>query len=66
MAAKCKPCPFCGSADLVPSLHTVDGKMIVCVACETCDAEGPTVVVRVNNQPDAITKAHAAWNKAKR
>ena len=69
---KLKPCPFCGSDDLVPSFHYsgegrdhTDGLM-VCVACEDCDAEGPVVTVdkkHATGGARAFEQAHARWNK---
>ena len=67
MAKEMKPCPFCGSDDLVPSFHTGKHERLVCVSCAECDAEGPTVVIHDsdNDRSAALTKAHEAWDKRK-
>lgn len=67
MRTKLKACPFCGSDDLVPSFHHGKYERLVCVACDNCDTEGPTVIVddSDNDRSKALTKAHAAWNKRK-
>lgn len=66
MEDKIKPCPFCGSDDLVPSFHTDDDAMLVCVSCDACDVEGPTVrYVDRSDGAEALKRAHAAWNRRK-
>ena len=67
MAKTLKPCPFCGSDDLLPSFHTGKRELLVCVSCDNCDVEGPTVIIdeNDNDRRKALAKAHEAWNKRK-
>ena len=67
MAEELKPCPFCGSDDLCPSFHKGEHELIVCIACDACDVEGPSVIATDddNDRTVAIRKARAAWNKRK-
>jgi Lar family restriction alleviation protein len=68
MLEKAKPCPFCGSDDLLPSFHHLDGdgddpgELMVSVSCDACNAEGPSVVVANNNHEVGLKEARKRWN----
>lgn len=66
MGAKLKPCPFCGSTDLLPSFYAGNDEIELGVACDSCNAEGPTVTFpKEADRTEAIKRAHAAWNERK-
>ena len=58
-----KPCPFCGGRDLLPSFHSSKHETHVCVSCDACDAEGPTVIVRTDDRVEDIRRAWVRWNE---
>jgi Lar family restriction alleviation protein len=59
-----KPCPFCGSSEQLPSYHDIEGVRVVAVACDECEAEGPTVAIDGEDQTAAAyDEARALWNK---
>jgi len=66
--SKCKPCPFCGSDDLIPSFYDVTSDdPSLCIACEKCDAEGPPVTFRrgigqTQAGAEAMDEAYKLWN----
>lgn len=60
-----KPCPFCGSGDLLPSYHSSSHESFVCVACDNCDAEGPAIIIAGEDRVKAFHRAREAWNRRK-
>lgn len=56
------PCPFCAGEDLMPSFHQTPHHLLVCVACDTCNTEGPTAIVNEGDRKSAITQAKKSWN----
>lgn len=58
-----KPCPFCGSENLLTSVHMVSG--LFSVACDKCGAHGPRVQERPGGPTDVFDPAYPkvqAWN----
>lgn len=55
-----KPCPFCGSKDLIFYFESEDR---LCMLCELCDARGPSFLMP-DSVFDILAKVEAikAWN----
>jgi len=69
MIGEPKPCPFCGSVELVPSFHTAQPHVEVAMACDECDAEGPPVFLQttdgLEDRSAALREALKRWNARK-
>ena len=61
-----KACPFCGSNELVPHFSTDLPNQSVCVSCEDCDADGPSVTIDPEDRATSIETAGDLWNARKR
>ena len=56
---KPKPCPFCGGTQLSPDW---DGYRWMHIACNACEAHGPTVRVFNCELEDAEALAFVEWS----
>lgn len=57
-----KPCPFCGSIDIIDILIDIRQKegQLISVRCCDCGAEGPSVYVNDPKRDSCI--AHQKWD----
>ncbi len=58
-----KPCPYCGSQQIILHLHKVDDATIVAYECDNCSARGPKVRnIGLDGAQDKIKLARNRWN----
>lgn len=57
-----KPCPFCDSTNLAPSLHNNGQHEFIFIVCNDCEAEGPATICNPLYPASDSARAASKWN----